>query len=59
VPDGLTEAVDAATEVFAANVPVIAADPSLITQAEAPAMLGHLADNCPDQGILAGNDAID
>lgn len=59
VPDGLTEAVDAATEVFAANVPVIAADPSLITQAEAPATLGYLADNCPDRGILAGNDAID
>ena len=59
VPDGLTEAVDAATEAFAANVPVIAADPSLITRAEAPATLGYLADNCPDQGILAGNDAID
>ena len=59
VPDGLTDAVDAATEVFAANVPVIAADPSLVTGARAPATLGYLADNCPDQGILAGNDAID
>jgi len=58
VPDGVTEAVDAATEVFAANVPVIAADPSLVTEARAPATLGYLADNCPDQGILAGNDAI-
>jgi len=59
VPEGLTDAVDAATEVFAANVPVISADPSLMTQVEAPATLGYLADNCPDQGILAGNDAID
>jgi len=58
-PDGLTDAVDAATEVFAANVPVIAADPGLVTEAQAPATLGYLADNCPDQGILAGNDAID
>ncbi len=59
VPDGLTEAVAAAAEVFAADVPVIAADPSLVTEARAPATLGYLADNCPDQGILAGNDAID
>jgi len=44
--------------VFAANVPVIAADPSLVTEARAPATLGYLADNCPDQAIFAGNDAI-
>jgi hypothetical protein len=59
VRDGLTGAVDAATVVFAANVASISADPSLITQAEAPATFGYIADNCPDQGILAGNDAID
>jgi len=58
-PGGLTDPVDAATEVFAANVPVIAADPGLVTEAQAPATLGYLADNCPDRGILAGNDAID
>lgn len=55
----LEEAVGEATAVFSANVPPIAADPSLVTQAEAPATLGYLADNCPDQGILFGNDAID
>ena len=59
VPGDLEEAVGEATAAFSANVPQIAADPSLVTQAQAPATLGHLADNCPDQGILSGNDAID
>lgn len=59
VPDELTDAVDAAAQVVAADVPPISADPSLVTQAEAPATFGYLTDNCPDQGILAGNDAVD
>jgi hypothetical protein len=59
VPAGLDAAVGAATAAFAGDVPPIAADPSLISRAEAPRTLGYLAEQCPDQGILAGNDAID
>ncbi len=58
VPDDLVAAVDAATAAFADDVPPIAADPSLITDADTPATLAYLAERCPDQGILAGNDAI-
>ncbi len=58
VPADLDPAVDAATVAFSANVPPIAADPSLITQADAPATFRYLAEQCPDQGTLAGNDAI-
>jgi len=59
VPVDLSDAVDTATVVFVAEVPAIADDPSLVTTAAAPATFAHLADNCPDQGILGGNDAID
>ena len=58
VPDELARAVDAATTVFSTDVPPIVADPSLVTDAAAPATLGYLAENCPDQGILGGNDAV-
>jgi hypothetical protein len=58
VPVELDAAVVAATTAFAADVPPIAGDPSLITRAEAPATLDYLAERCPDQGVLAGNDAI-
>jgi hypothetical protein len=58
VPTDLAGAVDAATVAFSANVPPISADPSLITEANAPATLRYLAERCPDQGTLAGNDAI-
>jgi hypothetical protein len=57
VPAELGPAVDAATAAFAAAVPPIADDPSLITRAEAPATLGYLAEQCPDQGVLHGKDA--
>ncbi len=59
VPVALVAAVDSATAAFAGDVPPIDSDPSLITDAGAPATLSYLADQCPDQGILAGNDAID
>ena len=63
VPAELDAAVDAAVDVasaaFAVDLPPIADDPSLITRAEAPGTLGYLAEQCPDQGVLAGNDAID
>ncbi len=58
VPDDLIDAVVAAVEEFSTNVPAIVEDPSLVTQASAPATFEFLATNCPDQGILAGNDAI-
>jgi hypothetical protein len=58
VPSELDAAVQAATASFAAAVPPIAADPSLVTDAAAPATLAYLAERCPDQGVLAGNDAI-
>ena len=59
VADDLESPLGDAVVVFAANVPPIPADPSLITEAQAPATLAYLAENCPDQGILAGNDVID
>ena len=59
VPDELAGAVDVAAASFSADAPPIVADPSLVTDAEAPATLEHIAENCPDQGILGGNDAID
>ncbi|NND75493.1 MAG: hypothetical protein HKN44_10865 [Ilumatobacter sp.] len=52
------EAVDAAVDAFAAAVPRIAEDPSLITAAAIPQTEAHLAANCPDQGVLGGNDVI-
>ena len=58
VPDEFAGAVDAATAVFSTDVPLIVADSSLVTDAAAPATLGYLAENCPDQGILGGNDAV-
>jgi hypothetical protein len=59
VPDELDKIVDAAAAAFARRVPPIAEDPSLVTDASAPATFAYIADNCPDQGILGGTDAID
>ena len=59
VPDGLAAAVDEATATFAANVPAIVADPSLVTEARTDATFDYLAQRCPDQGILGGIDAVD
>ena len=59
VPAEWAGAVDAATAVFVADVPAIAADPSLVTGAAAPATFDYIAGTCPDQGVLGGNDAID
>ncbi len=58
VADDVMDPVAEATAAFAADVPSIAADPSLVTAAEAPGTFDHIARNCPDQGILAGNDAV-
>lgn len=59
VPAQWAGAVDAATVVFVADVPAIAADPSLVTSAATPATFDYIAGTCPDQGVLGGNDAID
>jgi len=59
VPVDLASRVDVATAGFVAEVPRIVDDPSLITAASAPTTFNYLAENCPDQGILGGNDAID
>lgn len=52
-------AFDEAVADFSASVPSIAADQSLVTDAAAPMTIAYIAANCPDQGILAGNDIID
>lgn len=49
-------AVDAAVAAFAAALPSITADPSLITNAAIPVTEAYLVANCPDQGTLLGND---
>lgn len=49
-------ALDAAVASFAAALPSITADPSLITDAEIPKVEAYLVSNCPDQGTLLGND---
>jgi hypothetical protein len=59
VPGAVALEVDAAVDVFVAAVPSISEDPSLITATATPATVAYLAERCPDQGILGGNDAID
>jgi hypothetical protein len=56
VPDDLRAGFDAAVAAFGADVPSIGDDPSLVTDAAAPETEAYLAANCPDQGILGGND---
>jgi hypothetical protein len=48
----------AAVESFSAAFPSIVEDPSLITDVQIPLTDAYLASNCPDQGILGGNDVI-
>jgi hypothetical protein len=59
LPVDVEAVVGETTATLSATLPAIASDPSLVTQAETPATFGYLADQCPDQGTLAGNDAID
>lgn len=53
-----TAAFDGAVEAFVAAVPPITQDPGLVTGADIPATEAYLAANCPDQGILGGNDDV-
>jgi len=55
----VADRVDAAAASLAAARPSIVEDPALITDASTPLTLAYLADHCPDQGILAGNDIVD
>lgn len=50
---------DGAATAFAATRPSIVEDPALITDASTPLTFDYLADHCPDQGVLAGNDVVD
>lgn len=52
-------AIDSAADSFGSLVPGIVEDPSLITDVAIPLTDQYLAGNCPDQGILGGNDRID
>ena len=47
-----------AVAVFGTQFPPIVEDPSLITDVQIPLTEAYLRSNCPDQGILAGNDVI-
>jgi hypothetical protein len=59
LPPGVdADAFAAAVDAFAAAKPAIVDDPSMINGAEVPLIEQYLADNCPDQGTLAGNDVI-
>jgi len=50
---------DGAVAAFAATRPSIVEDPALITDASTPLTNAYLADHCPDQGTLGGNDIVD
>jgi hypothetical protein len=54
----LDDLLDLAAATFAETVPPIANDPSLITDAATPSTFEYLSANCPDQGVLAGNDVV-
>lgn len=59
LPDVVDEStLDAAVDAFSAAVPAIIDDPSLITDASIPLTEAYLVANCPDGGVLAGNDVI-
>lgn len=58
IPPDVQGQFDAAVDSFASATPPIAADPSLVTDASAPSTESYIAANCPDQGILAGNDIV-
>lgn len=60
IDDGeLDASVDAAAGVFVGELPPITEDPSLIVDVAIPSTEQYLFDNCPDRGILAGNDNVD
>jgi hypothetical protein len=52
------DAFAAAVAIFAKAVPPIAEDPSLITDAIISRTESYLVANCPDGGVLSGNDVV-
>ncbi len=58
VSPALASTLDDALASFSASVAPINADPNPITDATAPDTLAYIASNCPDQGVLAGNDIV-
>ena len=56
---GVVDRFDEAVSALAAARPSIVEDPALITDAQTPLTSAYLADHCPDQGLLAGNDVVD
>jgi hypothetical protein len=56
LPDELAEAVATAGRALAADVPPIAGDPALVTEAATPLTDEYLATHCPDQGTLLGTE---
>ena len=56
---GLDAAVDRAAAALAAELPPIVEDPSLIVDVEIPLTENYLFENCPDRGVLAGNDNVE
>lgn len=59
IPVASQAAFDAAVVAFGAEVDPIVADRSLVTDASAPMTEAHIAETCPDQGILGGNDVVE
>jgi hypothetical protein len=51
--------VDQAARAVEAGLPTIPDDPSLVTDAEVPLTEEYVADTCPDQGTLAGQELTD
>lgn len=56
LPDELWELVDDAAPAYLDAVGPWADDDSLVTDVEIPSTSAYLADNCPDQGVLAGQE---
>lgn len=60
VPADSVEALDSASQAFAAELPSVLEDPTLdTTEFDISPSLAYISDTCPDQGTLAGNDEVD
>ena len=55
-PDELWALVDEATPAYLDEVGPWVDDDSLVTATDIPETNAYLADNCPDQGVLAGQE---
>lgn len=54
--DSARAIVDAAAASFAASAVPVNTDPALVSDAPTPGLDAYLAANCPDEGLLAGNE---